>query len=260
MRHLKSRLCVLVLACVGFAPLSHAADDGWQFEITPYLLAAGLDGTVGLRGVTADVDASFSDILDNLDQGFMALFTARRGPWTLGFEAVYMKIEDEETTSVSGPFGQVAASGALSVTNSLYVYQGSVGYRVLDDTVKMDLIGAVRYTRLDLDLKVQRATDPGIVFPGGTTAARGSESWTDLVAGVNAVVPLNNQWSLVGYADIGAGGSDLTYQVIAGANWAFSDTLAAKFGYRVLSWDYEDGGTVWDMTASGPYLGLGIRF
>lgn len=260
MRHMGSKLCVLALSCAGFAPISHAADDGWHFEVTPYLFAAGLDGSVGLRGVTANVDASFSDLLDNLDQGFMALFTARRGPWTLGLEGVYMKIEDEATQSVTGPFGQVTASGALNVTSSLYVYQGSVGYRVLDDAVKVDLIGAVRHTRLDLDLKVQRITNPGIVFPGGTTTADGSENWTDVVAGVSAMAPLNDHWSLVGYADIGAGGSDLTYQVIAGANWAFSDTFAAKFGYRVLAWDYEDDGTVWDIKASGPYLGLGIRF
>jgi hypothetical protein len=260
MRHLKGTLCILALSCVGFAPFSHAADDEWHFEVTPYLLAAGLDGTVGARGVTAEMDVSFSDIWDDLDAGFMGLFTARRGPWMFGLEAVYMKLEDEAAKSVTGPFGQVTASGALAMTSSLYVYQGSVGYRVLDDSVKVDLIGAVRHTRLDLDLKVQGATDPGIVFPGGATTAGGSESWTDLVAGVNAVVPLNEQWSLVGYADIGGGGSDLTYQVIAGANWAFSDAFAAKFGYRVLAWDYEDGGTVWDVTASGPYLGLGIRF
>ena len=27
-----------------------------------------------------------------------------------------------------------------------------------------------------------------------------------------------------------------------------------------VRWDYEDDGSVWDMAASGPYLGLGIRF
>jgi hypothetical protein len=167
MRHVQATSCLLVLSCVGFAPASHAADDEWQFEVTPYLLAAGLDGTVGARGVTAEMDVSFSDIWDNLDAGFMGLFTARRGPWTFGLEAVYMKLEDEAAKSATGPFGQVTASGALAMTSSLYVYQGSVGYRVVDDTVKVDLIGALRYTRLDLDLKVQRATDPGIVFPGG---------------------------------------------------------------------------------------------
>jgi opacity protein-like surface antigen len=60
--------------------------------------------------------------------------------------------------------------------------------------------------------------------------------------------------------DAGAGGSDFTYQVIAGVNWMYAKDFTAKVGYRQLDWDYENNGTVWDMTAAGPYIGLGIRF
>jgi len=31
--------------------------------------------------------------------------------------------------------------------------------------------------------------------------------------------------------DIGAGGSDLTYQLLAGLNWQFTKMFSAKFGY-----------------------------
>lgn len=34
----------------------------------------------------------------------------------------------------------------------------------------------------------------------------------------------------------------------------------AKPGYWNLYWDYEEDGSVWDMTAAGPYLGLDIQF
>ena len=64
----------------------------------------------------------------------------------------------------------------------------------------------------------------------------------------------------MGYADVGAGESDLTYQFAAGANWSVNDRFAMKVGYRYLYWDYEDDGTVWDVAVSGPYLGLGISF
>ena len=234
--------------------------DSWQFEATPYLLAAGLDGKVGVKGVTADIDVPFSDILDSLDQGFMGLFTARKGRWMLGAEAVYFKLEDQGADTVTGPFGKVSVSGALDVTTSMYIYQGSVGYRVLDDRPKLDLIGAVRYTKLEADGDVKFTTSPGIVFPGGSDSADGSEDWADAVVGLSALLPVSPHWSLVGYGDVGGGGSDLTYQFIAGADWKFRDRFTAKFGYRYLYWDYDNDGFVWDMTASGPYLGLGIRF
>ena len=49
-------------------------------------------------------------------------------------------------------------------------------------------------------------------------------------------------------------------QLIAGLDWEFKKDYIAKLGYRVLDWDYEEDGVVWDMAMNGMYLGLGIRF
>lgn len=253
---------VLSLVCLGITvsqPGIAAEADSWQYEVTPYLLAAGMEGTAGARGVTTDIDMSFSDIWDHLDAGFMGLFTAQKGPWTFGLEGIYMKLGDVGSKSVTGPFGQVTVSGALEMTSAMYVAQGSVGYRVLDDKTKLDLVGALRYTKLDMDLDVVINT-LGIVFPGGALSASGSESWVDGVVGVRVLHPVADNVALVGYADVGAGGSDLTYQITAGVNWEFKKDFTAKAGYRYMYWDYENDGNVWDMAASGPYLGLGIRF
>ena len=248
------------LGC-GFS-LSSMADEGdaWQYEVTPYFLAAGLNGTVGVRGVKADLDMSFSDIWDDFKSGLMGLFTARRGPWMYGLEGVYFKLQDEGSKTVTGPFGNVSVNGALQVTTSMYIYQGTVGYRFLDEKTKLDLIGALRYTRLVSAMDVKIATVPGIVFPGGATSASGHENWTDAVVGLAVQQPIADNWWLTGYVDAGAGGSDFTYQLIAGVNWMYAKDFVAKAGYRLLDWDYENNGTVWDMTAAGPYIGLGIRF
>lgn len=261
MRNCKSPL--LPLACVALlvSQGSGAAEaDAWQYEITPYVLTAGLDGTAGVGGVTGDVDMSISDVLDDFEAGFMGLFTAQKAPWSYGLEGVYFKLQDQGAKSVTGPFGHVTVNGALSLTTKMYIYQGTLGYRVLDGATAVDLVAAARYTKLDLDAEVVITTTPGIVFPGAARSAGGSESWTDGVVGVRAEHALNAEWSLLGYADVGAGGSDFTYQFILGANWEFARDYTAKFGYRQMYWDYEEGGTTWDMTASGPYLGLGIRF
>jgi hypothetical protein len=238
-----------------------ARDSGdWQYEITPYLFAAGLDGTTGVRGVETDLDLSFDDILSDLEGAFMGVFTAQKGPWSYGLEGLYVKLEDQGSKSVTGPFGNVSVSGALQVATEQYIYQGSVGYRLIDDRAKVDLIGALRYTKIKLDVTAEITTTPAIVFPGGTRSAKGDEDWLDAVVGARVLYPLSPQWSLLGYADVGGGGSDLTYQFMGGVNWEFKDGYTAKVGYRLLDWDYENGGNVWDMTESGAYLGLGIRF
>lgn len=246
---------------VGLGALQVASageSEGWQYEFTPYLLMAGLDGTVGVQGHATDIDASFSDLLDSLEAGFMGIFEARKGPWMLGLEAVYMKLGSDGAFDITGPGGVVSVGGRVDVESTMMIWQGSVGYRVLDEVTKLDLVGAVRYMDLDVDIGVSATFAPPPF--SGARSASGSESWTDLVVGLRAAHPVSEKVALAGYVDVGAGGADLTYQLIAGVNWTLSETLVVKAGYRYLYWDYENGGTVWDIAASGPYLGLGIRF
>ena len=234
--------------------------DAWQFELTPYLFGAGLSGTTGIGTVTADVDASFSDILENLDSGFMALFEASKGGWRFAVEGVYFKLEDEGAKSWQGPLGN-SSSGRLEATVTEQLYQLTAGYRLLDERTKIDLLGAARYTQLDTDLNLA-VTSGSPLLPDGSRMINVTESWWDPLIGVRLLMPFAEAWSLVGYADVGGFGvgSDLTYQLLAGVNWQFARSVSAKAGYRYLNQDYEHDGFVWDMGSSGFYLGAGFRF
>jgi opacity protein-like surface antigen len=132
---------------------------------------------------------------------------------------------------------------------------------VLNEQTKVDVIGAVRYTRLDTDLNLVVTTGSPLL-PDGSRSISGKQNWWDPVIGVRVLHPLNEEWTLVGYADVGGfgAGSDITYQFLGGVNWQFSKSVSAKFGYRYLYQDYVNDDFVWDMAASGFYLGFGFRF
>jgi len=52
---------------------------GWEFRVDPFLWMANIDGTVGGRGATVDVDPGFFDeILDNFDAGGFLGIEGRR--------------------------------------------------------------------------------------------------------------------------------------------------------------------------------------
>lgn len=241
------------------APASaESASNAWQFEVTPNLFAAGMDGTIGVRGVTTDVDMSFSDILDSLDSAFMGVFEARKGRWLFGVDILYTKLEDDANRSWQGPLGN-GNTAALDITFTEQIYQPFVGYRLLDEHAKVDLIGGARYTRLDTDLDLTVTTGSPLL-PDGSRSASGDKDWWDGIVGVRVLAPLADKWSFVGYADVGGGGSDLTYQGIVGVNWRFAENYSAKLGYRYLAQDYEKDGVTWDVELSGVYLGLGIAF
>lgn len=259
------RQAALLAACLaglafGPAQAQPAPAGSWQFEATPYLFASGLSGRTGVGAVSADVDASFSDILENFDSGFMAAVEARKGPWGLAFDGVYFRLKGQETSAWQGPGGIGSLTGTLEATVTQQIYQFAVAYRTVDTATKVDLIGAARYTQLDTDLNLVATT--GGLLPGGARTVSAEASWWDPVIGVRVLAPIAQGWTFMGYADVGGfgAGSDLTFQLMAGANWQFSKALSAKLGYRYFYQDYDKDGFVWDMAAHGPYLGLGIRF
>ena len=235
----------------------------WRVEITPYFFAAGLDGTAGAKGVTTNVDMSFSDVWDHLDSAFMGLIEVGKNRWFFAFEGIYFKLDGEKSNSWTGPGGIGTVSADLKVTSTEIVYQASVGYRILDGATKLDVYGAARYTDLESELKLT-ATTPAILFPGGTRKVDGSESWIDPVIGVRILAPMSAHWDFLGLLDVGGFGAsgdiDRSYQWITGATWSFATDFSMKVGYRYFYQNYQNNGTVWDMVAKGPYIGLGIEF
>ena len=70
-----------------------ADDDQWHFAIAPYFWASGVEGTVSFLGLPEQsVEASFSDVLDNLDFGLLGHFEARKGRWGFGTDLVYLNL------------------------------------------------------------------------------------------------------------------------------------------------------------------------
>ena len=258
------RVAVTAVVLAGLAtPAAQVAgtqSDSWQFEVTPYLFGAGMSGTAGVGAVSADIDVSFGDILENFDSGFMMMFEARKGPWGFGFDGIYFRLKDQKTSSWQGPGGIGSVTGDLEDTMTEQVYQLAAMYRLSDAAIKIDAIGAARYTQLDTDLNLVVTT--GSLLPGGTRSLSASESWWDPVIGIRVIAPIAENWTFVGYADIGGFGvgSDITYQAIAGVNWQVSEMIAAKAGYRYFYQNYENDGFVWDMASHGFYLGAGFRF
>jgi opacity protein-like surface antigen len=244
-----------------------APADGWTYEATPFLNAAGLSGTVGARGVTADVNLSFGDILDKLDIAFEAAFLARKGPLSLQTDLEFFLLSDDVGRSVTGPAGRATVSGELDATSKLWIWQANAGYRVLDDQTKVDLVGGMRLTGLEADLDLHGRLSVGDEVFGASRHLSGSRVWVDGVVGARVAHQLSDRVSLLGYVDAGAGGSDFTWQALAGVDWQFARGRTLKVGYRGLSWNYSSNSTrgassgiVWDMKLHGPYVGLGIRF
>jgi opacity protein-like surface antigen len=235
--------------------------ETWTYEATPYLNAAGLYGTVGARRVTAPVDLSSSDILSHLDFIFQGAFLARKGQLSFGLDAEYVRLSDDGSRSVTGPRGRADVLGSLDAKITLSILQGNVGWRILDEQTKLDIIGGLRLTRLHGELDLNGTLSVGDEVFGASRSLSDSKTWADGVVGARVQHPVSDKVTLLGYADVGGGGSNLTWQVLAGLNWQVNKNYDVRFGYREISWDYSgSSGLIWHTKMRGPYVGLGIRF
>lgn len=122
-------------------------------------------------------------------------------------------------------------------------------WRALEGATPVDLIAGVRYNYLK----------PRIEAAGSSVEQ--SKDTVDPFVGVRGRFPLNEHWSLVGYVDVGTyGGSDVAWQILAGADYIIDAKKSVKFGYRRLETKYSKDAFDMDTTTHGLYLGMGFRF
>jgi hypothetical protein len=239
-----SRL-TLVLGLLASAPRGLAAQaavepEGWGFAFTPYVWMSGLEGTIGVGSNITTVDVSFSDGAEDFEFGFAGLLEGRRHPWVLRVDFYYVALSDEEATS---------GGNTLTVGQDELMLHPEVGYALLARPWGgVDgLIGA-RYRNLGVDLSVP---------PQGVSADR---NWVDGTVGANVRYQPAEKWRLVAKADIGAGGSDFTWQLYGGAGYDLGRCCALVAAYRFLDVDYDHDGILYDVQLGGPTFGVTLRF
>jgi len=237
------------------------SSDQWEYDATIYLWGSSIDSTTD-NG--ADIDISFNDILDDLDMAFMGSFGARKGKWSLLADAIYMDISQSEGGSESIP----VLDGMLTVTRTVdidvdlksWIATFGGGYNVVNnERAVLDIVGGARYLYLDVDIKLDLNHEGELLQTSREIKDSGSDHIWDGIAGIKGKVNLNKNWYMPYYADVGTGGSDLTWQALAGIGYHFKwgEVLLA---YRYLDYNFKSDVVLEDMTISGPALGATFRF
>jgi hypothetical protein len=75
-------------------PPTITQSEPWQFTIAAPGWLAGLDGTIGVRGVNADIDIGFNEIAQHLDMIFAMRAEAQKGPFGIYGELIYIGLSD----------------------------------------------------------------------------------------------------------------------------------------------------------------------
>ena len=75
-------------------PPTITQSEPWQFTIAVPGWLASMNGTIGVRGVNADIDVPVTEVLQHLDMIFSARAAAQKGPFGISGEVFYIGLSD----------------------------------------------------------------------------------------------------------------------------------------------------------------------
>lgn len=239
----------LAVAALAAAPAAHAAPE---WSVTPYLWIAGFDGTIGTTGGDSGlgdrVTVDFGSLSDNLSMGgFMLNLNWRDGRWSAFGDWTYAKVESDAPTQVPNLYSRV--DGEIKGN----IVQGFVGYDLANQRdMHLDVFAGARFYDLDVKLGLS-----GAALADRTL--QGDAQWVDGVVGARWSTRFAQSWEAYVQGDVGAGGSDLSWQAIGALGYKFSWGSVIG-GWRYLHVDYEDGPYRLDAALTGPFIGATFRF
>lgn len=258
-------LLALISSCVAFtSPSLHAgpvtskapivsnpppSDSGWWFRAAPYAWLTAMEGDVTVDRLTSSVDVSMKDTLDSLDMGYMGVFEAGHGRWSIGMDVVYGQVSND---FVAG--GRLFRS--FRYEQKQWLLTPFAAYRAVDaEKAQLDIFAGARVTILEAELTSR------FVGGGELVGSRDTE-FADPIVGLRGQMELTERLFVRFNGDIGGFGvsSDLTWQAFAGLGLRVNDALSIAVGYRGLGVDYEEGNFALDTISHGPVLGLEVRW
>ncbi len=224
--------------------------DDWSFTVTPYLWAIGLEGDVRIANTSAEFEADFSDLLEQLNFALMVRTEAWKGSVGFYLDPVYAEVEAESAGGVSA-----------DLTTELLIADFGMLYRALDSRSDegrariLDLSFGGRYYHLSNDVDFAVLAD-----------REASTDLLDVTLGARYAMELNDRLGFMVDADIGGfdlGGSatDLAWSAEALGSFRCGASGRLWAGYRTLDIDDDKGGARGnELELSGPILGYQFRF
>jgi len=226
----------LSIALLGLAGPPTAFSQDWDWKLTPYLWASGIEGDIGLGGLQGPVDADFSDILDVLSGSALIHVEAQRDRHGIFGDLVYMNLEPDDISTPGG-----AAEVGLEAISLEFGYVRSLE--------RLGLEFGVRYWDYELSIN-----------PASGAERKRDQDWVDGFVGVRMEHEISSDWTLAPRFNIGAGGSDLVWGLELNLSREFNNGNRIVVGGKIIDFDYEEpnaGGIpfLMDVTFAGLLVG-----
>jgi hypothetical protein len=245
------------------------ASEPWEFGVSLYGWFSTVKGSTAFPPPPASVGSDFTvdpaDMIDSLKFTFMGAFEARKGRWGGFTDLLYADVGDTKSQTRDFLIGQrqvpADVTGKVAFDAKSYAWTLAGEYRaVAEPGLEVDMLLGARMVEaeqvVDFSLSGNIAS---IALPDRSGNRQVSMTHWDGIVGVKGRLSFgaHRSWFAPYYADIGAGESDLTYQLMAGIGYSF------KWGELVAQWrylKYDTDGPIGSLSFGGPAMAVNFRW
>ena len=136
------------------APPTITQSEPWQFTIAAPGWMAGLDGTIGVRGVNADINIDFPEIVQHLDMIFAMRAEAQKGPFGIFGEVFYIGLSDN--TQINRMINNIHEQVDITLVD------GALSWRLVNQPRwSLDIAAGIHYTNVYERLELH--SDPTLI-------------------------------------------------------------------------------------------------
>lgn len=257
-----------------------SSPSGLTFQLAPYVWFANMNTDVSFKlppelggTVNSSSSVSFGDLVSHFNIGAMGAADARYERFSLLTDFIYLNVGGTPSQFKTINFPNRPAipiqaarnsSQGFSLRTSIWTLAG--GYTVAEgDWGNFDLIAGFRL--FDVNTRVNYSLGVTIVGPlgngatfGGIGGISGSADIWNGIGGFRGRVRLGNNGLFIPYYfDVGAGGSNLTWQISSGLGYHVGG-LDVSLTYRYMSFEQGSSAIVQHLDIKGPMLMANITF
>jgi hypothetical protein len=243
-------------------PIACEVPCGWRFEATIPIWVPNVTGTFASGDASIDGDDEpsgagdlfdrFADATTSLELAFIGRFTARNGPWTLVADGLYASIGETIDWRIRDEDTEGDLSAGIARAYGVWQTRVPLGCDPCSPCLSVGpLVGVRGYY---VDLEVDGASGEGVDR---------TKSWFDAIVGARADLAFAGGTTVSLIADVGTGGSDLTWCVGVEVAIPIGRRWSLLLGWTHLDLDYHsEAGEDFDVDVrlSGPSLGITFRF
>jgi hypothetical protein len=115
--------------------------EPWQFTIAAPGWLASMNGTIGVRGINADIDVPVDEVLQHLDMIFATRAEARKGPFGIYGEIIYIGLSDN--TQINGLINNIHEQVDMTLVD------GALSWRLVNQPRwSLDFAAGTHYTNV----------------------------------------------------------------------------------------------------------------